>query len=84
MTLIFGIDDPEDFRPVKKGYAAQPGTGPAGETCGSCRHKSRHEMANVWYKCELMRPYWTGGRGTDISTRSPACRRWEKPEEEKL
>ena len=61
-----------------KGYAAQPGTGPAGETCRTCRHKSSPgSTARVYWKCGLMREAWTGGPGTDIRMRSPACNKWE-------
>jgi len=56
-----------------KGYAALPGTGPAGETCGSCDHLYRHRL-----KCELMKSYWTGGHCSDVLGRSPACKRWSK------
>jgi hypothetical protein len=58
------------------GYAEMPGSGPAGETCKSCRHLACRELAKRYYKCGLMRPVWTGGRGTDVLLRSPACRRW--------
>lgn len=63
----------------KKGYAAIPGTGPEGETCRSCKHSViKGGTAKNYYKCALMRNLWTGGQGTDILLRSPACRRWEK------
>jgi hypothetical protein len=63
--------------PQPKGYAATPGTGPEGETCGSCRHLSRQQYAKIYLKCELMRHCWTGGPGSDIRAKTPACRRWE-------
>jgi len=59
------------------GYAAMPGTGPPGETCGSCRFRVYKTMAKRYQKCALMRRHWTGGSGTDIKARSPACREWE-------
>jgi len=65
--------------PVPRGYAAQPGTGPAGETCRSCRHYVRKHLAKAYLKCALMRAHWTGGGSTDIRAGSPACKRWEKP-----
>jgi hypothetical protein len=68
--------------PEPKGYAAQPGTGPAGETCGTCRHLYRNRMAKTYLKCELMKAYWTGGAGSDIKARAPACRRWERADGE--
>jgi hypothetical protein len=58
-------------------YAAAPGTGPDGETCGSCAHIAHVRFANVYRKCGLMRVKWTGGGGTDIKARSAACSKWE-------
>lgn len=57
-------------------YAAMPGTGPAGETCGSCKHCHRAGSGR-YRKCELCRSKWTGGPGTDIKARSRACSKWE-------
>jgi hypothetical protein len=62
----------------KKGHAMPPGTGPAGETCGSCRHLYRNDMSKTYLKCELMRAIWTGSYGTDVRARDAACKRWEK------
>lgn len=65
--------------PEPRGYAARPGTGPAGETCRTCRHNVVTEhAAKPYHKCELMRRVWTGGRATDILVRSPACSQWER------
>jgi len=64
-----------------RGYAADPGTGPEGETCKTCRFKMRKPgVAGHYLKCEIMREHWTGGAGTDIKASSPACRYWEKIE----
>ena len=60
--------------PEPKGYAAPPGTGPEGETCGSCRHI----MRVPWAKCGLVKDRWTHSRGSDVKVRAPACRRWER------
>lgn len=65
--------------PIPQGYAAPPGTGPAGETCGSCRHIARLRYARIYLKCELNERAWTHGRKTDILARTPACRKWEAP-----
>ena len=64
-------------------YAALPGTGPKGETCGSCRHLYRRRYSKVYLKCALCEPKWTGGPGSDIKARAPACSKWEKREERK-
>lgn len=60
-----------------KGYADNPGTGPAGETCKTCKHRARIEHAKVYQKCLLAKYRWTGGPGSDIKVASPACSRWE-------
>lgn len=59
-----------------RGHAAMPGTGPAGENCKTCRHLCRQRMAKTYLKCGLMRASWTGGPGTDIRAKDPACARW--------
>lgn len=39
---------------IPKGYAAPPGTGPKGETCGSCAHLYRNRLAKTYLKCALI------------------------------
>lgn len=81
---------PDASRPILRkgggyrgGYAAAPGSGPSGETCGSCRHYvSVQSGARRWPKCLLMKgayrgKYWTRGPGSDIKKKAPACARWE-------
>lgn len=60
-----------------RGYAAMPGTGPTGETCKSCQHYVIKQMAKAYRKCLLRRAVWTGGAGTDVKARAPACSKWE-------
>lgn len=62
----------------KRGHAAAPGTGPQGETCGTCANLVRKQMAGTYLKCGLMRSAWTGGGGTDVRAKDPACRAWER------
>jgi hypothetical protein len=62
--------------PTPAGYAAQPGTGPSGETCRTCKHLSANEQAKTYYKCGLMSRHWTGGRKSDVLVKAPACRHW--------
>lgn len=64
---------------VKNGYAAQPGTGPEGKTCRDCKHKLRlgNFGGKSYLKCDLRRATWTGGEGTDILARTPACSKFE-------
>lgn len=63
----------------KHGHAAPPGTGPAGETCRTCAHLHREQLAKTYLKCSLMRRFWTGGYGTDIRASDPACKAWQPP-----
>ena len=86
---LFGVKCVEEISEAKrkptqpKGYAATPGTGPEGETCKTCEHAVRvsGNTANTYRKCALMREHWTGGPGSDILFRSPACRHWEREKE---
>jgi hypothetical protein len=63
---------------VPRGHAAPIGTGPAGESCGECKHLFRNELSRTYLKCELMRAIWTGGGATDVRAGDAACRRWER------
>lgn len=58
----------------KRGHAWKPGTGPAGETCKTCKHYRRGK----YLKCLLMKAHWTAGPKTDIRARDPACMKWER------
>lgn len=65
-----------------KGYACSPGTGPSGETCGTCKHylrmgRSKHRFA----KCGRNRHGWTHSRRTDILAGARACKYWEKKDD---
>lgn len=62
----------------RRGYAMPPGTGPAGETCGSCKHHVVNRLARDYHKCILNRAKWTGGPRSDILVRAAACSKWEK------
>ncbi len=71
---------PKQRKPtVKRGYAAEPGTGPEGETCKTCQHKVTcgNYGGKHYIKCKLREATWTNGEGTDILARSPACSKWE-------
>lgn len=61
-----------------KGYAATPGSGPAGMKCRNCDfYIIRYTPAgNTHPKCGLMRHKWTNGRGSDIKVSSPACKKF--------
>jgi hypothetical protein len=64
-------------RGKKHGHAAQPGTGPAGSTCGNCKFLRRRQIGQ-WpnYKCGLMHKQWTEDSNTDVRMNDPGCSRW--------
>lgn len=64
--------------PIPRGHAAPLGTGPAGETCGSCGNLKLRRLSKVYYKCGLMKHAWTGGRASDVRTKDAACKHWTK------
>lgn len=55
-----------------RGYAAAPGSGPAGKECRGCAH-FMHACGVKYRKCGLVRARWTRGPGTDIRAHAPAC-----------
>lgn len=72
---LFGESPRLVHRPA---MAAPEGSGPAGETCGTCRHCTRvghHDY--TYFKCGLMQAYWTHGAGSDIRKKWAACREFE-------
>ena len=84
MLSLFGDELPDAPPPKKtgqaKGYAAKPGTGPEGETCGTCKFIRTKDMAKRYHKCWHNRHNWTSGPGSDIRVRSPACGMWRPME----
>ena len=59
-----------------RGHAAIPGTGPEGETCGSCASYHVKRMAKTYRKCLLKKAAWTGGSRTDVRKGDAACAKW--------
>src|SRR5690242_12154663 len=67
----------------KTGHYAKPGTGPVGETCGTCRHAVGKKLSSKSvYKCGLARSIWTSGPGSDIRLKDAACGGWRAIEAE--
>ena len=85
-TDLFGapiVDLPQQARKYtsrsawRGGYAAQPGSGPKGETCGTCHFRARVKLSKTYQKCLVVKHAWTGGPGSDIKCKMPACRHWQ-------
>jgi hypothetical protein len=64
---------------VPRGWAAPPGTGPAGETCGTCKHRihrgNSEGRGRSHQKCGK-NPNRTHGAATDIRAKDKACKFW--------
>lgn len=59
------------------------GSGPAGETCGTCVYCVQSPTARrpSTLKCSVVQDWWTHGAGTDIRARWAACSHWEQRDE---
>jgi len=79
-TLFDLPDDPFNGlkHPKRPCTPALIGSGPSGETCGSCKHCSQVQYHDKPYrKCDLVKVSWSHGTGSDIKTGWSACRCWE-------
>jgi hypothetical protein len=84
-NTLFG---PDIYKPDKTGIKHGPltpaplGSGPKGETCRTCEYSVYRQMSKAYWKCEKMRYYWTGGKGSDIRLKWLACQIWTKVKDE--
>lgn len=78
MGMLFD-PGPSEPRPKRTATAAPLGTGPAGETCGTCVFAKRVQHHDYFYwKCGKVQHLWTHGSGSDIRLKWEACREWEQ------
>lgn len=76
-TNHMGVVVPKRKPTKANGYADKPGSGPEGETCGTCKHCVFKRMAGSYPKCAVVKESWTSGTATDIRLKSAACSKWE-------
>jgi hypothetical protein len=75
------LPESQRYAVKRRGHAGRPGTGPAGETCGTCASYTRkHTYRRAYRKCALAEASWSSGPGSDIRKRDPACGFWSKQE----
>lgn len=74
---LFDVGERTEAKPRGPCVPDRIGSGPSGETCGSCRWKNRTGVAGRYLKCALMRQHWTGGPGSDIRAKWAACSHWQ-------
>lgn len=75
------VDSKDSHIPYYKGfYAAEPGSGPAGESCQTCANRvfTFNLNGKRFPKCKVVEKYWTHGEVTDIQSSTPACHKWVK------
>ncbi len=78
MSDLFDVGPREPIKPDSRATPARIGSGPAGETCGSCRFCVHVQWQAGWYfKCEKIKPNWSHGAGTDIRKKWAACKEWQ-------
>lgn len=74
---LFGEEIKHPPKTQAKGNAAPIGSGPQGETCGTCGNAyGIRSCGKIYYKCALVKA--TNGIGTDIRLKWAACNRWKK------
>ena len=54
-----------------------PGSGPPGQTCGTCAKLCARKFSKTYFKCHVLMRFWTAGLGTDVRKKDPACLCWE-------
>jgi len=74
MTKLKGVPDSGDVRP---GMAYYAGSGPAGKTCGLCRHRGYFDDSHdKRYGCAMFKKL-TGRNGPPVRTFYSACKYYE-------
>ena len=72
------VGGPRDTDHWSRRYGAEPGSGPAGETCKSCANACQVSGGSrAYWKCAIIKHRWSGCYATDIRLKSPACSFWE-------
>lgn len=70
--------------PVDRAHPYPPGSGPPGQTCGTCAKLCERRLAKTYFKCHVLIKFWTAGPGTDIRKKDPACMAWEPRESSQI
>ena len=79
MALTALSERVQNAPPAVRGHAGLPGSGPIGQTCGTCASIVRKAAAGKpFFKCHLTASKWTGGSATDLRAKDQACNQWKK------
>lgn len=63
--------------PLDRAHPYPPGSGPPGQTCGTCIKCVAKHYSKTYFKCHVLRKFWTSGPATDIRKKDRACLSWE-------
>jgi hypothetical protein len=72
----FRIEEPVKH-PLDRAHPYPPGSGPRGQSCGTCAKLCGRAFRKTYFKCHVLKKFWSAGRGTDIRKKDPACMSWE-------
>jgi hypothetical protein len=84
MSGLFGDDFTKGTGPAvaKRCTPAPCGSGPEGETCGTCEFLVRLKYRSSTYiKCGKVEHLWTNGAGSDVRVKWEACREHQRKSE---
>ena len=63
--------------PLDRAHPYPPGSGPPGQTCGTCAKLCVKECSRKYFKCHVLMKFWSCGPATDIRKKDLACMAWE-------
>jgi hypothetical protein len=63
--------------PLDRAHPYPPGSGPRGQTCGTCAKLCTRHYSRKYFKCHVLMKFWSAGPATDIRKKDPACLCWE-------
>lgn len=78
------LEEHPEFRnaePVKhprdRAHPYPPGSGPPGQSCGTCAKLCERVFRKTYFKCHVLKRFWSAGPATDVRKKDPACMAWE-------
>jgi hypothetical protein len=75
--VIAFMDSLRVKHPADRAHPYPPGSGPRGQSCGTCAKLCARHFSKTYFKCHVLMGSWTSGRATDVRKKDPACLCWE-------
>jgi hypothetical protein len=73
----FLAGQPTMRHPLDRAHPYPPGSGPPGQSCGTCAKLCVRDFKHKYFKCNVLKKFWTAGPATDVRKKDPACMSWE-------